>query len=614
MTNYSSIKLEFDKYGEFLPVLATVQELRFRPTGDLQQGDMIKTSGNLVFNDGIGADWVWDPASQAVDDGTSVIAPFNTPAGRWLKTNTVGLVPSSVVSYSQAGIGSVSRSVQDKLRETITPKDFGAVGDGVADDGPALNRMFAYVRSLLASNTYASIKVQGGNGQYRTTVSLNVTNMAAWSLNVNDLYILGECTGKAVFDLVGTRGYVFDNVTVVGHKTNRPTVGFQAQRGTPGGFCDNAKFRDCNTDGWFSKAAVMDYGQETTVWDHCSIYNRDHTARVAVHTGNSDHIMSSDYSTLMSGPTSFINKQFLNMDWRYLPTDENIAFITGVTTGSNSVITMAAGHSYQVGDQVVFQYAGGMPALAGAIATVTNRTATTITTSLNTTGFGTYTSGGAVIRRAQLSPVYINRTEGLGMHDCYVVSYGQPCITFGFSDANFPRLEQIEMNNILFEGAGQSACVYFANTTPVTVQGFRLSTYNAHASGSLMETGTGVVGLFNMQISSVDPNFGVPLVGTPSKFAAYNADVLYDTMANINWEAWAIFTGTVSSINTGKTALILNDELALNDKRTRISGTFASGTATATIANNKPGTNTATATWLSVKIDGTQYWVPAWPN
>ena len=36
--------------------------------------------------------------------------------------------------YLPAGTGAVSRTVQGKLREVVSPTDFGAVGDGVTDD------------------------------------------------------------------------------------------------------------------------------------------------------------------------------------------------------------------------------------------------------------------------------------------------------------------------------------------------------------------------------------------------------------------------------------------------------------------------------------------------
>jgi hypothetical protein len=46
----------------------------------------------------------------------------------------VGVADSIDVTYTPAGTGAVATNVQDKLRETISVKDFGAVGDGVADD------------------------------------------------------------------------------------------------------------------------------------------------------------------------------------------------------------------------------------------------------------------------------------------------------------------------------------------------------------------------------------------------------------------------------------------------------------------------------------------------
>lgn len=523
-------------------------------------------------------------------------------------------IGTSLVAWRQAGAGTVPRDTDGKLLEiALSPKDFGAVGDGVADDGPALNLLFARVRTLLATASDLALCVHGGNSRYRTTESIDVTGLAAWSLKVRDMQVIGECTGKAVFDLINTRGYAFHNVTVWGDKTNRPAAGIQAQRGTTNGFCDNASFKDCNLDGWFSRAAVHDYGQETTQWDHCTIFNRDHTARVAIHEGYDSHPMTSDYASVMTGGTSFINKQFLNCDYRYLPADENIAAVTGITNAADAVVT-APGHAFEIGDQVVFQYVAGMPLMATVIATVTAADATTFTIDTDTTALGTFGGSGNAIRRAVSSPLYIARTEGFAMKDCYVVSYGQPPIELSFPDAGFQRLEQIEFSKLLCEGAGQRSVIAFNATMPCTVLGFTLTTYNTHCSDELLTNmdEDGSLSFFGFNVEVFDPLFTINLVSSPAHFAAYGADVQFLSAALVDPVNWATFNGQITAQNDGKNTLYMGGNIVLNANRTVFGGTFGGGAATPTLGSNKPGSGGAPVTWVDIKLDGTDYCFPVW--
>ena len=57
---------------------------------------------------------------------------YNFPNGTGISQNASGVV------YDPAGTGAVPTTVQTKLRETISVQDFGAVGNGIADDTSAI--------------------------------------------------------------------------------------------------------------------------------------------------------------------------------------------------------------------------------------------------------------------------------------------------------------------------------------------------------------------------------------------------------------------------------------------------------------------------------------------
>ena len=71
---------------------------------------------------------------------------------------------SEQVTFLQTGTGATARTVDAKLKDTVSVKDFGAVGDGVADDTAAIQA---------AINTNKEVFVP--NGTYKITSSLTMT-------------------------------------------------------------------------------------------------------------------------------------------------------------------------------------------------------------------------------------------------------------------------------------------------------------------------------------------------------------------------------------------------------------------------------------------------------
>lgn len=108
---------------------------------------------------------------------------------------------AAAVKYQPAGTGAVATTVQTVLRETVSVKDFGAVGDGVEDDTAAIQ---------LALNTASGIFFPAG--KYRITSQITV---------YSDTFIHGDGKRKSVIaaDFSTTGVYILyanakSNITV----------------------------------------------------------------------------------------------------------------------------------------------------------------------------------------------------------------------------------------------------------------------------------------------------------------------------------------------------------------------------------------------------------------
>ena len=112
-----------------------------------------------------------DPA-----DGGSLVLPLRAArANRVLGFDSTGDVTVFDRGTGALGVpfpGGIPRTVEDKLAERLTARDFGATGDGVTDDGPALAAAMA---AAAASGKVLEI----GEGTFRSTQPLTLGGGAA---------------------------------------------------------------------------------------------------------------------------------------------------------------------------------------------------------------------------------------------------------------------------------------------------------------------------------------------------------------------------------------------------------------------------------------------------
>lgn len=122
---------------------------------------------------------------------------------------------SAMVGFQQAGEGAVPRTVEEKLRDTISVKDFGAVGDGVADDTSAFQA---------AVNAVSGDDIIIPGGTYKITAPVVVTgvervNLVGAGSDFTKLQAVGNFESILVFDGTSFRNYARNMKLDVGATT-----------------------------------------------------------------------------------------------------------------------------------------------------------------------------------------------------------------------------------------------------------------------------------------------------------------------------------------------------------------------------------------------------------
>ena len=134
-------------------------------------------------------------------------------------------VGSPKVTFTQAGTGAVQRTVESKLQDVVSVKDFGAVGDGVADDTAAIQAAInAAVYLTIPAGTYVVTQLEIKNslrliGCGKPTIKRknNSSDTAVILANNKNSF---EISGIKVDGNLANNSVAADNISIIGNSYN----------------------------------------------------------------------------------------------------------------------------------------------------------------------------------------------------------------------------------------------------------------------------------------------------------------------------------------------------------------------------------------------------------
>jgi hypothetical protein len=226
-------------------VLDTVADLTTSSAGELSS-NLVSTLGFSSINDGLGGVFCWSAASLATADGVNVIQPSSVPgAGRWIRVSgTPGETPSVI--------------------------DYGAIGDGIANDTAALQAAFDALRDgdiralYIPAGTYKAVNLD------LTEINSDFSASSKIFGDGRFASILSQTTGGTgnFIDISGSNNLQFVDLCIE-PGPNSDTGVLATRLDGVSGNCNGNSFTNVWIKGSTTQACFVGIGCESTLFFNC---------------------------------------------------------------------------------------------------------------------------------------------------------------------------------------------------------------------------------------------------------------------------------------------------------------------------------------------------------
>jgi hypothetical protein len=190
-----------------------------------------------------------DPYSTQTIDGvstisltTSIVLYPDIASNTW-RSDTISL-DAADMSFLPYGTGAVTRTAQSKMREVVSVKDFGALGDNSQDDAAA-------IQAAIDSISSGTVLFPAGAYKIGTAISITKTDGITLQGSGRDAtYIIPTANTMNTFNIAQDKNVVIENMTLAAGITKTGGAGIVVNGASAG---------TCNSGSRFSNLTIYEH-------------------------------------------------------------------------------------------------------------------------------------------------------------------------------------------------------------------------------------------------------------------------------------------------------------------------------------------------------------------